>query len=210
MNSARHRSSRIWALLRTEVLQTSYTCAPGDLSARFWALPPLKSFTSPLFTDQGLPHQIPPRNSEPKLSRAEAGRGLGRSRSLERVPADQGEKKNLVSPFLASFLSLFCTQRCSRDSAGLETHPEAIGTAQKPAVNTKCAWRSADQSGPEEGAETSLGPGCPDKLGWGSRNGNQTKKNKPFPAAGWELARVLELPSSSPPSPDPAPIVCSP
>lgn len=93
VNSARHRSSRIWALLRTEVLQTSYTCAPGDLSARFWALPPLKSFTSPLFTDQGLPHQIPPRNSEPKLSRAEAGRGLGRSRSLERVPADQGEKK---------------------------------------------------------------------------------------------------------------------
>lgn len=31
------------------------------------------------------------------------------------------------------------------------------------------------------------------KLGWGSRNGNQTKKNKPLPAAGWELPRVLAL-----------------
>lgn len=87
-----------------------------------------------------------------------------------------------------------------QDSAGLGTHPEAISTAQKPAVNIKCAWRNANQSGPEEGAETSLGPGCPDKPGWGSRNGNQTKKNKPLPAAGWELARVLELPSSSPPA----------
>lgn len=50
-----------------------------------------------------------------------------------------------------------------------------------------------DRAGPEEGAETPLSPGCPDKLGWGSRNGNQTKKNKPLPAASWELPRVLAL-----------------
>jgi len=55
-----------------------------------------------------------------------------------------------------------------------------------------------DQVGPEKGAETSLSPGRADKLGWGTRNGNQTKKNKPFPAAGWELPRVLALPLALP------------
>lgn len=68
--------------------------------------------------------------------------------------------------------------------------PVVSGTTHR--VCLRDQW-CGDWAGPEEGAKTSLSPGRPDKLGWGSRNWNQTKKNKPLPAAGWELPRALAL-----------------
>lgn len=179
------------------MLQTSYMCALGDLSVHFWAPPPLKSFTSPLFTDQGLPQRIPPRNSYPKLTGAEAGWGLGRLRSLERVLQLTRESRTSRLAFSCLTWGLLLHPGLLQDSAGLGTCSGAICAAQKPAApgSERRACLRAARISPEEGAKTRLGPGCPDKLGWGSRNGNQTKKNKPFPAAGWELRRVLELPA---------------
>lgn len=52
--------------------------------------------------------------------------------------------------------------------------PVVSGTAPRACLREQCC---GDQAGPEEGAETSLSPGPPDKPAWGSRNGNQSKTN---------------------------------
>lgn len=157
-------------MLRTDKLQTSYACALGDLSVHSGAPPSLKSFT------------FLPTNSYPVLPRAQSARGhLGwDSHSPWNCSQLMGREEDLVS-----LLSLF---PMIQQAGGLFGVIVVISTAQLHVCLQEQCCR--DQSGPKEGAETLLGSGCPDKLGWSSWNRSQTMKNKPFPAAGGELPWV--------------------
>lgn len=171
LNPVCHHCSGISAVLRTEKLQTSYACALGDLSVHSGAPPSLKSF------------RFLPTNFYPVLSRALSARGhLGwDSHSPWDCSELMGREEDLVSLLSLFHIGFSRLEACLELSAQSKLHV---------CLQEQCC---RDQSGPEEGAETLLGSGCPDKLGWNSWNRNQTMKNKPFPAAGGELPWVPAL-----------------